>query len=79
MLRPYNMATRAKPFEVLQVADIGDVAINTFDLKKTVGIIEKAYDEILGPVLHSADAGRRPHADAAHPARHEEGARAGRA
>ena len=36
MLRPYNMATRAAPFDSLQVADIGDVAINTFDLKKTV-------------------------------------------
>ena len=47
MIRPYNMATRAKPFESFQVADIGDVAINTFDLKKTVGIIEKAYDAIL--------------------------------
>jgi len=47
MIRPYNMATRAKPFESLQVADIGDVPINTFDLKKTVGIIEKAYDGIL--------------------------------
>ena len=47
MLRPYNMATRAKPFESLQVADIGDVAINTFDLKKTVTIIEQAYDDIL--------------------------------
>ena len=47
MIRPYNMATRAAPFDSLQVADIGDVAINTFDLKKTVGIIEIAYDEIL--------------------------------
>lgn len=47
MIRPYNMATRAAPFECLQVADIGDVAINTFNLKKTVGIIENAYDEIL--------------------------------
>ncbi len=47
MIRPYNMATRAAPFDSLQVADIGDVAINTFDLKKTVGIIERAYDEIL--------------------------------
>ncbi|MFZ9200553.1 MAG: arginase family protein, partial [Paracoccaceae bacterium] len=36
MLRPYNMATGAAPFEHLQVADIGDVPINTFDLKKTV-------------------------------------------
>jgi guanidinobutyrase len=47
MLRPYNMATRACPFDSLQVADIGDVAINTFDLKKTVKLIEKAFDRIL--------------------------------
>ncbi len=47
MLRPYNMATGAAPFDSLQVADIGDVAINTFDLKKSVKIIEKAYDRIL--------------------------------
>jgi guanidinobutyrase len=51
MLRPYNMATRAKPFESLQVADVGDVAINTFSLKKSVEIIEEDYDEILS---HSA-------------------------
>lgn len=48
MLRPYNMATGAAPFDSLQVADVGDVAINTFDLKKSVGIIEDAYDAILG-------------------------------
>ncbi len=48
MLRPYNMATGAAPFEHLQVADIGDVAINTFDLKKSVDIITEAYREILG-------------------------------
>ncbi len=47
MLRPYNMATRAAPFESLSVADIGDIAINTFDLKKSVGIIEKGFDDIL--------------------------------
>jgi guanidinobutyrase len=47
MLRPYNMATGAAPFDSLQVADIGDVAINTFDLKKSVKLIEKAYDRIL--------------------------------
>lgn len=47
MLRPYNMATGAAPFDSLQVADIGDVAINTFDLKKSVGIIETAFDDIL--------------------------------
>lgn len=48
MLRPFNLGTGARPFDSLQVADIGDVAINTFDLKKTVGIIEAAYDAILG-------------------------------
>ena len=47
MLRPYNMATGAAPFDSLQVADIGDVAINTFDLKKSVKIIERAFDRIL--------------------------------
>ncbi len=47
MLRPYNMATGAAPFERLQVADLGDVAINTFDLKKSVTLIEQAFDTIL--------------------------------
>ena len=47
MLRPFNMATGAAPFEHLQVADIGDVPINTFDLKKSVGIIERFYDGVL--------------------------------
>ncbi|MFW3613399.1 agmatinase [Billgrantia antri] len=48
MLRPYNMATRAAPFDSLQAADIGDVPINTFHLPKTVDIITAFYDEVLG-------------------------------
>lgn len=47
MLRPFNMATGAAPFARMQVADIGDVAINTFDLKKTIDIITAAYANIL--------------------------------
>ena len=47
MIRPYNMATGAAPFDSLSVADIGDVAINTFNLLDAVRIIEQAYDEIL--------------------------------
>lgn len=47
MLRPFNVSTGAAPFESIQVADIGDVAINTFDLKKSVAIISAAFDEIL--------------------------------
>ena len=48
LLRPYNMATRAAPFDSLIVADVGDVPINTFNLADSIGIIERAYDEILG-------------------------------
>ncbi len=47
MLRPYNMATRAAPFDSLQVADIGDVPINTFNLQKSIAIIEGFYDDVL--------------------------------
>jgi guanidinobutyrase len=45
LIRPYNMATRAAPFDSLQVADIGDVAINTFHLPKCMDIITNFYAE----------------------------------
>ena len=48
LLRPYNMATRAAPYDSIQVADIGDVAINTFNLQKSMDIVTEAYDEIIG-------------------------------
>lgn len=47
MLRPYNMWTRAAPFDALQCADLGDVAINTFDLKDTARRITEYYDDLL--------------------------------
>ena len=47
MLRPYNMWTRAAPFDSLRIADIGDVPINTFDLKDSVRRIEAFYDSVL--------------------------------
>jgi guanidinobutyrase len=47
MIRPYNMWTRAAPFDALNVADIGDVAINTFDLKDAVRRITAFYDNLL--------------------------------
>ncbi|WP_299867182.1 agmatinase [uncultured Hoeflea sp.] len=46
MIRPFNMATGAAPFDCMSVADVGDVAINTFDLKRSVEIIAKRYAEI---------------------------------
>ena len=47
LLRPYNMATGAAPFDSLQVADVGDVPINPYDLRKSVQIIEDAHAAIL--------------------------------
>jgi guanidinobutyrase len=47
LIRPYNMATRAAPFDSLMVADIGDVAIDTFNLPKCVDIITEAYRSII--------------------------------
>lgn len=38
-LRPYNMGTRAAPFQTLSVADLGDVPINPYNLAASVGII----------------------------------------
>lgn len=48
LIRPYNMATRAAPFDSLVVADIGDVAINPFNIVDSMAIIERAFDDILG-------------------------------
>ena len=47
MIRPYNMATLAAPFDSLQIADIGDLAINTFSLAESLRIIKDSYDGIL--------------------------------
>ncbi|GAA6192217.1 agmatinase [Phaeobacter sp. NW0010-22] len=47
MIRPYNMATGAAPFDSLQIADIGDLAINTFSLSESLKIIKQSYDAIL--------------------------------
>ena len=48
MLRPYNMWTKVSPFDRMQVADIGDIATNPFDLLDSVARIEAAYNDILG-------------------------------
>ena len=47
LVRPYGMATGAAPFDSFQVADIGDVALNTYNLLKSIDIIEKFHDGIL--------------------------------
>ncbi len=47
LIRPYNMATGAAPFDTLQVADLGDVAINTYSLAKSLPLITTYYAEVL--------------------------------
>lgn len=47
LVRPYGMATGAAPFDSFQIADTGDVALNTFNLTKSIAIIEEHYDRVL--------------------------------
>ncbi|MDA0796691.1 MAG: agmatinase [Proteobacteria bacterium] len=47
LVRPYGMATKAAPFDSFQIADTGDVAINPYDLKKSIALIEDHYQQIL--------------------------------
>ena len=47
MVRPYGMATGAAPFDSFQIADVGDVALNSFDLLKSIDIIEDFYNDIV--------------------------------
>jgi guanidinobutyrase len=41
------MALRAAPFDSFQIGDIGDVPLNTFNLAKSIEIIENFYGEII--------------------------------
>lgn len=47
LIRPYNLATGAAPFDTLQVADLGDVPINTYSLDKSLPIITDYYRGVL--------------------------------
>lgn len=47
LVRPYNMATGAAPFDSFQIADTGDIALNTFNLTKSIAIIEEHYDHVI--------------------------------
>ena len=47
MVRPYGMYTGAAPFDSFQIADVGDVALNTFNLLKSIAIIEEHFSGLL--------------------------------
>ncbi|HJO19853.1 MAG TPA: arginase family protein, partial [Acidimicrobiales bacterium] len=48
LLRPYNMATRAAPFDSLRIDDVGDVAASPYDLLAAVDAIEAHFATLLG-------------------------------
>jgi len=43
LVRPYGMATGAAPFDSFQIADTGDVALNPYNLLKSIDLIESHY------------------------------------
>ncbi len=47
MIRPYNMATRAAPFDSLRIDDLGDIATNAFNKDDSVARIEAFVDDLL--------------------------------
>ena len=57
LLRPYNMATRAAPFDSLRIDDTGDVASSPFDLSSAVEQIEEHFDNLLSNDLITASLG----------------------
>lgn len=57
MVRPYCMATGAAPFDSFQVADIGDVALNSYNLLKSIDIIESFFDDVLAQTAKPATVG----------------------
>ncbi|MDT5105665.1 MAG: guanidinobutyrase / D-arginase, partial [Mycobacterium sp.] len=42
LLRPYNPAMDVSPFEIAQVADAGDIAVNPFNIHEAIETIEAA-------------------------------------
>ena len=57
LLRPYNMATRAAPFDSLRIDDTGDVASSPFDLSSAIEQIEEHFDYLLSNDLITASLG----------------------
>ncbi|MCH7743855.1 MAG: agmatinase [Proteobacteria bacterium] len=47
LIRPYGMATGAAPFDSFQVADLGDVALNPYNLAASIALIENHYRDLL--------------------------------
>jgi agmatinase len=48
LLRPYNPALDVSPFELAQVADAGDMAVNPFDIREAMETIQRDALELTG-------------------------------
>ena len=46
LLRPVNLTTLQAPFDCLKIADVGDVPINTYDLRKSIDLIDGFHARI---------------------------------
>lgn len=46
LLRPYNPAMDVSPFELIQVADAGDIAVNPFNIHEAIETIEGAARDL---------------------------------
>lgn len=57
MVRPYCMATGAAPFDSFQVADVGDIALNSYNLLKSIDIIEAFFGDVLAQGAKPATVG----------------------
>ncbi len=57
LLRPYNMATRAAPFDSLRIDDTGDVAASPYDQAVAVESIEAHFDGLLAAGVATAAMG----------------------
>ncbi len=57
MIRPYNMATGAAPFDSLRIDDLGDIATNAFDKHDSVSRIEAYVDDLLAHDLKTVALG----------------------
>ena len=70
LIRPYNMATGAAPFDTLAGGRSGRCADQHLFAGKIAAHHHGVLSNRAGCRLHPPDAGRRPHHRAAHPARH---------
>lgn len=57
LVRPYGMATGAAPFDSFNVGDLGDVALNTYNLSQSIDLIEAHFRDILHHGLRTVSLG----------------------